>query len=1126
MPLFSEIGSLLSAGQTVRRKVSRPSDADARSRRGTEGAGRIEQIAIEPRVNRQDFSGSRPPYKFQATKLIAEIRESNPLPVNEPVNAVVGGTSELDLLVAETVEVKTFPARFITDAEVRASEKELVEVAESELVEVVEAQDTASERTARIRATLEKAAKSRAETVATSNPWESFRILGIAGLICVLTVAMVWLGWQLLRGTPAGIIAKADESYKARDYVQAARYYQDFTRKFVNDPNLSFAKVRLGLSNVRNAVEKTEDARQGLDGVLEMLPLIVGEAALQNEQSDLAGALIALAQKFVAQADGVTDTAVRRALMTDLDRLVGVINDTQYVGGTLRVQLSGTVQEIEEGRQRVIRQILTDEDLAKTIQEIDGKLNAKDLEGAFALKTQVAKKYPNLTKDERLVSKAIEISRAHAGLVAPGTLDVKLSKEAPLTLVQRAIQCSRTEPRPSGQRGPVVPVRVKGAVYAIDTQSGSVVWRKYVGRDHAIEPVKVTDGPASDVIVTATAGEKPGLLQRLAAASGEPLWNLTLGISTSQPVLDGDSLYVTGNDGSILSLSATSGQTNWMVKVPQSISAAPSLHGAKPLMYVVGEHSNLYVVSRQDGSCKEIVYLGHQPGSVQVGPVAILGQLLVFENRGSKVHIHVFGMSTEGLDVKPAQEGFMLSGNVMMQPQVDGRRCTVVTDLGEVATFDIDPAAEQDKVKLVATIPASLNAPGNVQMIARKNTIWVAGSGVARWDWVAGRKRYERTWGAMDGVSITSARLAGDSLIVTHPYLATEAVHVSSVSLEKGIPQWITELGTPVSIAMESKGKLFAVTSSGTAFSVDASKGQAVPTSVAPQNENGNVLQQVTTIGSEAVFVNNNDASQLVLCDPSGRMQTIKVNLRGAVPACPVTSVGDYILIATERGQVMLMDPQSGRLVCAPFQQPTVPGVSVQWTAPAYFKDSKSIVIAHSSRQLMRLAVGESIRKLSEAEVASPLLGKLNAIGNRVVALHGGPSQDSIVLYDANSLSKVAEMELPERALGECFVVEDSIFVQTGATVHAFSPDLKSKWDVTIPNATQLAASPVSQDGNWALLFNNGTVALVSKQNGQIVATGSTAEPVHGVPQMSKDGFVMGTEDGAIVQASWPTPAS
>ncbi len=1064
--------------------------------------------------------------KFQATKLIAEIRESNPLPVNEPVSAAVGGTGELDLLVAETVEEKTYPARFITDAEVRASEKELVEVDESELVEVVEAQDTASERSARIRATLEKAARSRAETVATSNPWESFRILGIAGLICVLTVAMVWLGWQLLRGTPAGIIAKADESYKARDYVQASRYYQDFTRKFVNDPNLSYAKVRLGLSNVRNAVEKTEDARQGLDGVLEVLPLIVGEAALQNEQSDLAGALIALGQKFVAQADSVTDTAVRRALMTDLDRLVGIINDTQYVGGTLRVQLSGTVQEIEEGRQRVIRQILTDEDLAKAIQEIDGKLSDKDLEGAFALKTQVAKKYPNLTKDERLVSKAIEISRAHAALVAPGTLDVKLSKEAPATLVQRAIQCSRTEPRPNGQRGPVIPVRVKGSVYAVDTQSGGVVWRRYVGRDQAIDPVRVADGPASDVIVTATTGEKPGLIQRLAAASGEPLWNLTLGVAASQPVLDGDSLYITGFDGSILSLSATSGQTNWMVKIPQSLIAGPSLHSAKPLMYVAGEHSNLYVVSRQDGSCKEVVYVGHQPGSVQIGPVAVLGQLLVFENRGSKAHVHVFGMSTEGLDVKPAQEGFMLSGNVMTSPQVDGRRCTVVTDLGEVAVFDIDAAAEQDKVKLLATIPASLNAPANVQMIARKNTVWVAGAGVARWDWAAGRKRYERTWVTMDGVPITSARLAGDSLVVAYPYLGTEAVQVSSLSLEKGEPQWTTELGTPVGIAMESNGRLFAVTSAGTSYSVDTSKGQAVPASVAPQNARGNLLQQVAWMGSEAVFVNNNDANQLVLCDPSGRMQTMKMNLRGAIPTCPVTSVGDRILIATERGQVMLIDPQSGRLASAPFQQPTVPGVSIQWTAPAYFKDSKSVVIAHSSRQLMRLAIGESIRKLSEAEVASPLLGKLNAIGNRVVALHGGPSQDSMAQYDANSLSKVIEIELPERASGDCFVVDESIIVQTGATVHAFSADLDNKWSVTIPNATPLAGPPVSLDGNWALLFNNGTVVVVSKQNGQMVATGSTVEPIYGTPQIVKDGFVIGTEDGAILQVSWPTPAS
>jgi outer membrane protein assembly factor BamB len=1062
--------------------------------------------------------------KFQATKLIAEIRESAPVPV--PNATEVASDPDLEL-IQDVVDIKPIPARFVLEDE--ATIQEVVEVVESEVVDVVEATDEAEARIARMRTKLEKSSTARTESVATSNPWESFRILGIGGAIVVLTVVLMWLGWQLLRGTPAGIIAKADESYKAQDYLRAATYYQDFTRKFVSDPNFSYANVRYALSTVRQAVEKGSGAQVGLESVVELLPTIAGEAALVNEQSDLAGVLLFLANKFISEADQTPAVESRKKMMSEMERLLSIINDSQYVGGTLRVQLAGNLREIEEGRQRILRTIHSDEELAKTLQDIETKLIAKDLSSAYASQLGLIRRYPHLESDERVRAKAIETSKLQATLVTPGTLEIQLQKEPSPTLLKRSIALVQTTKGPGVAGARQIAVKVKGSLYGMDGQNGNVRWRSFIGQENSKDPVRASETEASDYFVSTATDQGGALLQRLGSNNGMAMWSAQFGsqkqlAKLNASLLEAENLFVSTVDGTVASLAAASGHTNWMVKLPQSTYCQPGSSLGKPNLYIVADHSNLYVLSKSDGTCKEVAYLGHQSGAISVPPAQLLGQLFVFENAGEQSLVRIFSTSNEGLDLQESQTAFTLQGNIVTSGQLEGRRMMVATDRGEVAMFDVDTTAERDKVSQMALIPAFLDTPKVHYLLARKNSIWLVGDGISRWDWVPARKKFEPVWTIGEGSTIVSTpQWMGDSIVVGQSILNSAGTRVMAISADKGEVQWSTEVAAPVVFVDGTDNKMVAMNTAGAIFGLEENKSIATALGPPIADSRNRLFQSAVSVGNIQVSFNEIDSSQMISCSVAGKLQpsAFQLNLRDARLGCASIAVGDKLLISTDYGQVQLLDPAKGTPFGAPFQVPMVPGAKVAWVEPAFFKDSKSVVTANDTKKLYRLGIGDGIRKLSEAELQSPLIGRMAGLGNQAVAIQVGPSSDSIVGFNANSLAKVAEAELGGRSIGELFVVDGVAFAQTHDAVHAFSTDLKRLWSVAIAGSV-LVGPPIKHGENWAMLSSNGTVYVVSQDAGKIVGSGTVLEPLRGLTVLADGKLIALGEEGAVIQFELP----
>ena len=1068
--------------------------------------------------------------KFQATKLIADLKGDSE--ADDPRKSNEAGQSELDFLPDQSSPKPSPTAVFVAEEVdlIEPEEVDVVEVVDVEPVEVVEAKIRPKQ--AKTRGSRGPGAKSpaavrprRTEVTATVNPWDSFRILGIGMLLAVTLIAVVWLGLHFLRGNATDTLKAADEAYKSRNYENSAAYYSTFVNNFSGDENHSFAKVRQVLSLIRKDAETASDPNVGLKTASQLLPTVASEPALVSEQGDVTGVLLGLANKFNERADRTESVADRKSLMQQMEDLLKLINDPQYVGGAQRTAQAPTFLRIEEDRQRILREIGREEELVKAIEAINTKLAAKDTLGAHFVRRELVSRYPQLETDERLSAKVKEATAIQESLVSPGSLNIRLSKEAPPSSSGRTFVLGNmskgTAPSLAGRQ---LFVKVKGSVYGLNGLNGAVLWRQYLGREFQNEPIRLSDTASSDVLVCQP---ELGRLQRLTGATGATQWFADMTVPSHRPYVDGENVFVTTFDGTVANLDAVAGQTKWVLKLPQPVQVSPGSGMGKQHLYIPAEHSNLYVLSRTDGSCKEVVYLGHSAGAIAVPPALVLGQLFVFENRGDHSLIRMFNTSARGLELTSNQTPFRMKGNIVVPPQIDGRRLFVVSDLGEIAVLDIEPAAEKDKVSRFDPVPASKQEPRLSYLAAGNNKLWIAESMLIRMDLVVSRGKLERAWVKEDGDLFTGQpQLIGDVMVHTRTLRGNSGVRVSAVNAETGDPLWATDLGVPVVAVAAGSGKPDAINSAAMLFTLDPTKPIRESADInAGEGKSQQRYTNATQLGNDSLMLTNaSTPNQIALYSPtdSSKLRLVFANFGGAKPSCAPTAVNNNFAIGLENGQVVLIDPTNGTAAGTPFQLPMQPGARVTWNQPAYFSDSQTLIIANDSQKLLRLGVGESLRLLSEVSLENRLTGSLVALGNQVFAVEPTATSDNLLQFDAASLAKGASLPLEGRSIAGPFATANAVIVQVDGKLQAVSPGNKLLWSIDFPNST-LLGPPLSSGDSLIALTTGGQVWVINAASGEVTGSADVGQPLSGTAKLIPSGILVGSDEGAVLLLPVPT---
>ena len=372
-----------------------------------------------------------------------------------------------------------------------------------------------------------------------------------------------------------------------------------------------------------------------------------------------------------------------------------------------------------------------------------------------------------------------------------------------------------------------------------------------------LSPMPFSAEPGSDVPAVDMARND---LLRLEGSSGRIRWRQSIGEPfDAYPVIAGENVLVATRSGKLITIAAATGEWLGYVQVPQSLRAAPVVDPHLVLVYQVADHTNVFITSLADHTCKNVAYLEHEPGTVLTTPVVVDDFLLVAINSGAHdATLNVFLIQPPKAGkpeswLKPVQQ-VEASGHVQTPPYLDGRRLLVVTSNGSVRIFQIGATGEKTPLHPLADAIADGGENLVRFHLLQGGQFWIADNRLTKYDVQAARGRLvPSSVEGQDSVYLQPPLAVGPSVVTVRRKIGLPGAVVCAMPMqpqdaerqEGGLDHfWETELAAPLAAEplLARDGNLFAVTARGTVFKIE------------PAQLAKGVLSQPTAVPSPILF--------------------------------------------------------------------------------------------------------------------------------------------------------------------------------------------------------------------------------------------------------------------------------
>ncbi|MFN9606531.1 MAG: PQQ-binding-like beta-propeller repeat protein [Planctomycetota bacterium] len=1083
--------------------------------------------------------------RFQATRLITELNEKLGPATNDATTALRGG-KPLDNKPSDHDSIEDLlPKEEVKAVEVVESEAVVAEVVE-DVVEVAGSKRSKKKSSSRSDDSgladigIDQYRKPARDALKKS-PWESFGVLGMAFVLLLLLILFVPLYVWFVQGSAKDEFAIAEEYYKNRDYDRAIKQYDKFASTYTNDENVSVAKVKSTLSKVRQEAERNADPSIGLKAAQTELPKVVNESGLAQLRGDIADTLLRIAEKFINKADNTAGTEDRKELIALMDEQMQLIDDPRFLGTQERNQNDLRIRRIKEDQQRVVREIQRSEDLAVTLQRMKQAVAAKEVNQVYELRRDLIRKYPQLEPDtnlRELMAQATEIQRESVTKAKRGP---DISVDEPVADATRQVGLTSRVGNPlESAEDKIAFLRIKGSLVAIRVGTGEVVWRKFIGRDWNIDPQRTSPTADSDVLITVPSR---GTMTRYRASDGGLVWQCKFPDRVLQPQIDGDDVFAATTEGTIACLDAITGQARWTKQIPQRIDVGFGGSPGKRKRYLLGNHSNLYVLSRGNGECEEVHYVGHNAGSISVPPIWILNQLIIFDNAGPDHSLmRVLSTNDDGVSLTAGQTPVRFKGHVVIEPHIEGRRMAVATNLGEIAILDVEVTNPKDKVFKMVNLVSNEANPKVTWPLMAGTDLWLASNRLAYFQIQVTGQKLNSMWIKEDADEFVSRPLrVGEALIHARIVRGNAGVRVAAVDPKSGNPYWELDVGNPVVYASPTQQGVLAVTSQAAVYTVDAasfhSTGHLAAATMAVENMGRNqrsmLFSAPTSIDDQrSLLLNTAQGSQILAIDRSRKLgsptRLLNLDLAGSYPVASPLAVDAMVILPLENAQLMMIDLDTGAQVGTPFQPTISAGEKPVWLNPVLLADKKSVVVADQKRNLYKLSTGKQLRMLNTQPLERSLKGRLSVLEDVVVGVSPGASGDHLDFYESGELKKIAELNfegrfawgpftlpMDDRTLGLAFNDIEGLV--------AFDASGKQLWSVPLPQMV-LVGEPVRLGQDVLLTSTLGDLLRISSIDGRMVGKAASGEPASGTPIVLPEGILVPGDEGILIELPVPAP--
>lgn len=258
-------------------------------------------------------------------------------------------------------------------------------------------------------------------------------------------------------------------------------------------------------------------------------------------------------------------------------------------------------------------------------------------------------------------------------------------------------------------------VNNNGTAYALDADTGKVLWKRDVGRLNASSPA-YHKGRLYIVNLV------PGHIVKLDAKTGRIIWKRSLpGRAESSPLVLGRTVYFGCEDGNLYALSTGKGNIRWATQLGGPVKAAPAFRDG--VLYVGDYGGHMNAVDAGNG------HLVWQSGSLGPGfggtgefystPAVAFGRVYAGNNDG---RVYSYDQSDGALAWSHSTGGYVYSGPTVAQTQRTGPTVYIGSFDGNIYALNAKDGETRWSRSAGGQVVGSLSAVGNIVYVAEFST--------------------------------------------------------------------------------------------------------------------------------------------------------------------------------------------------------------------------------------------------------------------------------------------------------------------------------------------------------------------------------------------------------------------
>jgi outer membrane protein assembly factor BamB len=968
--------------------------------------------------------------------------------------------------------------------------------------------------------------QSRRKPARRKNEWDSPLLLFGGGGLILLVLCGIVTWYLLFRDTGDDQLDLARTAMSDGSYSQAISHYERFLERFSGHPEQSPASVELAMARLRRATEGRSDYELAFDVANKQITAVQNEPSFDSAHDELATLLPRIASGLAGKAETEPDPAAAGELVELSNQALQFCVNPKLIPKKLRDDAE--LQEIRETLARVERRqesLVAAEATVETMQEA---IDSGDTAAAYEAYKLLVKQHPERQTHKKLQEMVHQTSLAEQNDIAFIPTETPAKKTDPPSPIVAELALAQHRNRGEIQATGIICFHADGALYGLEVSTGALSWRRFTGFDP--HPYVINIG--EDVI---TRDASTNDLLRLDRATGKLQWRQPFDKPFAKPLLLGDKAFVASESGRLFIVELGTGTISGYLQFAQSLHVPPVADGAGHRLYLVGNHSSVYSISLDDLSCTGVYYLGHSPGSIRVAPVVALNKLAVFENRGvgsSQFHLLAIG---ENGGVTKSLNNNRLTGLVLTQPLVSGRRMIVLTDRGQMNAYELGPQQDASALSQVATrAPSSARSVIGFPLLTDR-FVWVADSQLNKYAIQPTDNRlpvrdiaknyrgavFDHPLQARDGTLFHLRRPKGRA-----------GIAAAAMDIATGRTLWETDLAIPPAgtpIVDPTNQTITTANTNGAVFVLDQQaidqgvEDQPVKFVNTPPTSPPQLSSAIDLGAGRAVFGTAGETPWLVAYDPA-RTAARWVKMSGPLATSPAR-LGSGFVVPLEIGQVLYCDPAQNNREVAAFQPRLEPRQRVAWLPVGIPEDpTEQCVLCDGTEMIYQLQLTDGAQPTLEAVRSAPIGAMPLSTRIAVTGNHAwiGTNDRRLASFELSTLEISREITLSANIAWGPYAIANQLLMATSDNqLVCLTTDSEVKWKVPLHDG-ELAGPPLGTDRTLLLSLKKGTIQAMDLATGGLLGERDLGQPLAtGLVPFGKR-YLVAAHDGTLLEVEHP----